>query len=141
MTSPAQTDKGMPRRKPLLVGLGVVLAALALNVALGLAQPGLLLGHPWTLGPTVVRAEVVVSNASGVHAFRIDRGRAISVSQQSIVLRERDGLRVTIAVAAGARVLLDGVPVSLASIPRNAHIEALRDGDAPAKRITAVTSR
>jgi len=132
----------MPWRKPLLVGLGVVFAALTLNAAFGLAQPGLLrLGHPWTLGPSVVRAEVVVSNASGVHAFRIDRGRAVSVSQQSIVLRERDGLRVTITVAAGARVLLDGAPTSLAAIPRNARVEALRDGDAPAKRITAVTPR
>jgi hypothetical protein len=132
----------MRSRKPVLAALGLVAVALTLNAVLWLAQPGLaFIGSPWSFGPTVVRAEVVVKNAGGVHDFRIDRGRLMSAGPQSIVLRERDGLRVVIPVAPTTRAFFDGVAMPLARIPRGARVEAVREGDAPATRITAVSGR
>ncbi len=132
----------MRSRKPVLAALGVVAATLTLNAVLWLAQPGLaFLRTPWSFGPTVVRAEVVVKNESGVHDFRIDRGRLMSAAPQSIVLRERDGLRVVIPVAPGTRAFFDGTAMPVARIPRGAHVEAVREGDGPATQITAVSGR
>ena len=129
-------------RKPLLVGLGIVAAALTMNAAIGFAQTGSPFARQaWTLGPAVVRAEIVVKNAGGVHAYRVDRGRFLSVGQQSVVIRERDGLRVAIPVGGATRVVVDGLASSLNAIPRNARVEALRDGDGPATLITATSPR
>lgn len=131
----------MRGRRVLPIVLAVVAAALALNGVLWLAQSGFAVGgEPWTLGPAVVRAEVVVKNATGLHDYRIDRGRLVNVRAQAIVLRERDGIRVVVPVAPGARVVADGVAAPLASLPRGSRIETVREGDAPATRVTAVTT-
>jgi hypothetical protein len=131
----------MRSRRLVLVVLAIVTAALALNGALWLAQSSLAVGgEPWSLGAAVVRAEVVVKNATGLHDFRIDRGRLLNVRPQAVVLRERDGIRVVVPVAPGARVILDGAPTTIALLPRGSHVETVRDGDAPASRVTAVTA-
>lgn len=142
MTSQRETAVTMRTHKPVLAALGVVAAALTLNVVLWLAQPGsAFLRSPWSFGPTVVRAEVVTKNARGVHVHRIDRGRLVSVGAQSIVLRERDGLRVVVPVAPRARAFVDGTAMPLAAIPIGARVEAVRKDDAPATQVTALTGR
>jgi hypothetical protein len=89
-----------------------------------------------------VRAEVVVRNASGVHAYRIDRGVVVAVTVQSLVLRERDGLRVTLPVGDETRILVNGTAAETpSSIPRGARVQAIRRGDGPAMRVVAVTRR
>ena len=100
-----------------------------------------LVQRAWSLGPDVVRAEVVVRNSSGVHAYRIDRGLVVRVGTQALVLRERDGLRVALRVGTGTRIFVDGSAAEIGSVPRGASVEAVRLGDAPAMRVTAVTRK
>jgi len=135
----APTARG-PRR--LLLALGAVAVALTLNLGLWLVDPALaLVQRAWSLGPDVVRAEVVVRNSSGVHAYRIDRGLVVRVGTQALVLRERDGLRVALRVGTGTRIFVDGSAAEIGSVPRGASVEAVRLGDAPAMRVTAVTRK
>ena len=143
MTARSHIAPASGRRSPLLFLLGALVVALTLNVVLWLAEPGLaLVRAPWSFGPAVVRAEVVVRNGSGVQAYRVDRGIAVSVNGQAVVVRERDGLRVTVPVADGTRILVDGTVADRpSSIPKGARVEAIRRGDAPALRVVAVTRR
>jgi hypothetical protein len=129
-------------RRRLLLAVGAVAVALTLNLGLWLVDPGLaLVQRAWSLGPDVVRAEVVVRNSSGVHAYRIDRGLVVRVGTQALVLRERDGLRVAVRVGPGTRIFVDGSAAEIGSVPRGARVEAVRLGDAPAIRVTAVTRK
>jgi hypothetical protein len=86
----------------------LAVALLALNTFLWVAQTGFALPQALIdrfFGPRMIRAEVVVQNATtGVRDFRIDRGRIVAASGESITLRERDGTVVTIQVAANARI-------------------------------------
>ena len=86
----------------------LAVALLALNTFLWVAQTGFALPQALIdrfFGPRMIRAEVVVQNATtGVRDFRIDRGMIVTASGESITLRERDGTVVTIQVAANARI-------------------------------------
>jgi hypothetical protein len=88
-------------------------------------------------GPQLVRAEVLVKDAAGVHVYRIDRGRLRSVSGTTLTLLERDGAVVTVPVGPDADVRRNGNPVPLARLRRNLWIEAIREGDAPAHTVRA----
>ena len=124
--------------------LWAVAALLAVNAVLiaaqaGLALPGTLPGSLGTFffGPKLVRAEVVVKEADGLHDYRVDRGVIRDRAGGSLTLRERDGTVVTIAVSPGVSVTLGGRPTSFASLRRGMSVTVVRDGDAPATEIRA----
>src|SRR5204863_184447 len=64
-------------------------------------------------GPKLVRAEIVVRDAQGLHDYRIDRGRVLRVRADAILLRERDGTTVSVPLAPRVRVRVDGAVVAL----------------------------
>jgi hypothetical protein len=132
--------------KPKLRRTALVLTVLAaLNAALWLAASGFALDAAsigsYLFGPKMVRAEIVLKDATGVHDYRVDRGRVTGAGAGSITLEERDGTTVTIPVASGARVTLNGAPVPLAGLVRRRAVTAttVRDGDVPAQTVQART--
>jgi hypothetical protein len=132
----------MRRRGTLLVT--VVAALLAVNGALLVLEPGLALptalGDRF-LGPTMVRAEVVVQDATGLHDYRLDQGRIQAVRRGAITLLERDGTVVSVPVAPGVRVQLNGTPVALGELRRGMRAMTVRDGERPAEQIIAFARR
>ena len=120
--------------------LWAVVALLALNAVLLVAQPGLAvpreLGN-YFFGPKLVRAEVLIQEGGLLHDYRIDRGTLRGKPPGALVLRERDGTLVTIAVAPTAVVTLGGHPTSLAALRRGMTVTVIRDGDAPAIEVRA----
>src|ERR671919_271735 len=78
-------------------------------------------------GPQLVRAEVILKDATGVHAYRVDRGRVRAVSATGLTLVERDGAVVAIPVAADADVRWNGRPVALTRLRRNLWVETIRE--------------
>jgi hypothetical protein len=84
-------------------------ALVAVNAFFWLAQGGFALPKAMIdrfFGPRMIRAEVILQGPAGmVNDFRLDRGLIVSVSPGSLVLRERDGTVVTIAVGPRARVV------------------------------------
>jgi len=124
--------------------LWAVVALLAVNAVLLAAQPGFALpgALPGSLGTyffgsNLVRAEVLVKDATGLHDYRIDRGVVRDRTSGSLTVRERDGSLVTIAVAPGASVTLRGRPSSFSALRRGMAVTVIRDGDAPATEIRA----
>jgi hypothetical protein len=116
----------------------------ALNAALWLATSGFALDVSsiggYLFGPKMVRAEVVLKDATGVHDYRVDRGVVTAATATSLTLQERDGTVVTIPVASGARVTLGGAPVPLTALAgrrRKVTALTLRDGDVPAQTVQA----
>src|ERR671915_585672 len=93
---------------------------------------------PTFYGPRMVRAQVIVRNAGGVHDYRLDRGQVRAVSANSLTLRERDGTLVTIPVAPGADIPLAGRPVRLTRLRRGMRAETVREGEAAAFSVHAV---
>ena len=81
----------------------------AVNSYFWLAQSGLALPGAGILqqlfgGGRLIRAEMLWQSPTGVQDTRIDRGVVMSVTQDQIVLREKDGTTQTIPVAANAVV-------------------------------------
>jgi len=120
--------------------LWAVAALLLVNAVLLVAQPGLAvprhLGN-YFFGPKLVRAEVIVQEGGVLHDYRIDRGVLRGKPAGAVVLRERDGTLVTIAVAPTAVVTVNGHPTSLAALRRGIAVTVIRDGDAPAIEVRA----
>jgi hypothetical protein len=96
---------------------------------------------PAFYGPRMVRAQVIVKDARGLHDYRLDRGRIRSVSATAITLLERDGTTATIPVAANADVRLNGRKVRLRRLRRGMTAETVRLGGAPAYVLHAATAR
>ena len=116
------------------------MALLGLNAVLLVAQPGLAvpreLGN-YFFGPKLVRAEVLIQEGGVLHDYRIDRGVLRGKPAGALVLRERDGTLVTIAVAPTAAVTMGGHPTSLGALRRGMTLTVIRDGDAPAIEVRA----
>src|ERR671915_133071 len=118
-----------------------VLLLTALGAALIAAGPATGLSRALAnrlFGPQLVRAEVILKDATGVHAYRVDRGRVRTVSANSLTLLERDGTLVTIPVAPGADIRLAGRPVRLTRLRRGMRAETVREGEAAAFSVHAV---
>jgi len=124
----------MRRRPVLLAAAAAAVAALAL-VQTGAAGPRSL--GAFFFGPKLVRAEVVLQDANGLHDYRIDRGRVRAVSPASLTLRERDGTVVVVPVAPDADVRLGGLAVPLVRVRRGFVATTIREGDAPARKVEA----
>ena len=128
----------MRRRAVLTAAAAAMVAALAL-VQAGAAGPRSL--GALFFGPKLVRAEVVLQDAAGLHDYRVDRGRVRAVSAGSLTLRERDGTVVVVPVAPTADVRLGGVAVRLTQLRRGFVATTVREGDRPAERVEAVRAR
>jgi hypothetical protein len=115
---------------------------LALEIALVIAQSGAAV--PWglgnkLLGPNMLRAEIVVKTGGVYHDYLLDNGRIrnLNPGASTITLVEKDGKVVTVAVAPGARITLNGSVVPLSALRRNLRVMTVRDGNAPAETVQA----
>jgi len=132
----------MRRRLP--KALWAVAVLLALNAVLLLATPASALTRGLEdlfFGPKLVRAEVILQDAAGVHDLRIDRGRIRHVANSSLTLLERDGTVVSIPVSPTAEVLLNGRRVFLGSLRRGMIATTVREGDAAAYTVHVIQRR
>jgi hypothetical protein len=132
--------RGMKIRWQLAVG--VVAALLTLNAVLFVVQPGLALPRSlanYFYGNGLIRAEVVVRDAEGIHDWRLDQGRILRVMPARSTLRivEHDGRVVEVQVAPEARIELHGRPVLLAALRRGMRALIVREGDSPAVVVLA----
>ncbi len=103
--------------------------------SLALRCPGSLANY--LFGPKLVRADVVIKDGGALHVYRVDRGTIRDKSPGSLVLRERDGTLVPIAIAPNASITLHGRPASFAVLRRGMVATVIRDGDAPAFEVRA----
>jgi len=120
--------------------LWLVVALLAVNATLLLAQPGLALPGSlgnYFFGPNLVRAEVLVKDGGVLHDYRIDRGVVRAKANGSLTLLERDGSLVTVQIAPAAAITIGGRPAPFASLRRGMVATVIRDGDAPANEVRA----
>lgn len=129
----------MTRWKP---AVAVLAALLALNAVLFLVEPGLALPRSlanYFYGPGLVRAEVVVRDAEGIHDWRLDQGRILRVLPARSLLRlvEHDGRVVEVQVAPEARIELHGRPVVLGALRRGLRVLIVREGETPAEVVLA----
>jgi hypothetical protein len=125
-----------------MTGLRLPIGLLA--CACALALPALTLALPrststYLLGAKMIRAEIALKSADGInHDFRIDRGRLKKrYGGGSLTLVERDGTKVTLKVAATARVLLNGKPATVRALRPGMQVAVPRDGDSPAAAVYA----
>jgi hypothetical protein len=118
-----------------------VAALLAVNAVLvgaqlaGAALPGGL--GSYFFGPKLVRAEVLLKDATGLHDYRIDRGTIRAKAPGSLTLRERDGTVTTLAVASDATVTINGRFAAFQQLRRGMIATVIRDGDQPASEVRA----
>jgi hypothetical protein len=127
----------MPKRTKALWAL---VALLLVNAVLLVTQPALAL--PGSLGnfffgPKLIRAEVLLTDGSGVRLYRIDRGVIRDKSGGTLTLRERDGTLVPIAVSPTAAITIGGRPAGFGALRRGMSATVIRDGDAPAVEVRA----
>jgi len=122
------------RGRTIAAGAAALAVAALLLVQSGVAGPGSL--GAFFLGPRLVRAEVILDQGGTLHDYRIDRG-TIASAGTALTLRERDGTRVTVPIAATADVRLGGVRIRTRRLRRLVgHVATtIRDGDAPAATV------
>ena len=75
--------------------------------------------------------------AAATHELQVNRGVVQPISSSSIVLRELDGSIVPLAVGPDTRVLLNGLPATLADIQPGFVAAVVHDGTQPARAIRA----
>jgi hypothetical protein len=120
-----------------IIGLAAVLT---LNAALWLATAGLALPSglaSYFLGPKMVRSEVLLKDASGLHDYRLDHGRIRAITPTSLTLAERTGDVVTIQVSPTAQVTIGGRPAPYTTLRKKMDATTIRDGSAPADKVIA----
>jgi hypothetical protein len=86
-------------------------------------------------GPSLVRAEVIVSNGAGTQDWRIDRGMITAVSGTTVTLLERDNTSVTLQLDPNARVQGPARVASVAQLRRRLRIVVYRLADQPATMV------
>ena len=120
--------------------LWFVVALLAVNATLLVAQPGLALPGSlgnYFFGPKLVRAEVLVKDGGVLHDYRIDRGAIRAKAGGTLTLLERDGTLVQIPVAPAAAITIGGRPAPYSALRKGMVATVIRDGDAPASEVRA----
>jgi hypothetical protein len=121
--------------------LWLVAALLAANLVLvgaqlaGASLPRGLAGY--FFGPKMVRAEVLVKDATGLHDYRLDRGVIRAKAPGSLTLRERDGTLATITVASDATVMIGARYATFQQLRRGMIATVIREGDQPASEVRA----
>ena len=137
MTKVGNNARMKPRRSK---ALWAVAALLLVNAVLLAAPAGWALPNPlgsYLFGPKLVRADVLIKDGGVLHLYRVDRGVIRSKANGALVLRERDGSLVTIAVAPNAAITVGGQPASYAALRKGMGATVIRDGDAPATEVRA----
>jgi hypothetical protein len=124
------------------LAIAALTALLALNAGLFVVQPGLALPRSlanYFYGNGMIRAEVVVRDADGMHDWRLDQGRILRVAPARSFLRivEPDGRVVEVQVAPDARIELHGRPVPLGALRRGVRAFVVREGEGPAVVVLA----
>lgn len=121
--------------------LGVVLV---LNAALWLAQFGFALPKPLVnhfFGRQMIRAESIFRTPDGVqHDYLFDQGRIrVKPTGSSLKLYEvtNPPTIVTIQVAPNARITVNGVVSSFATLRRGMFVTTIRPVDGPAEQVIA----
>lgn len=137
MTNVGNNARMQPRRSKALWAVAALLLvnAVLLAAPVGYALPGPL--GSYLLGPKLVRADVLVKDGGALHLYRVDRGFIRSKANGSLVLRERDGSLVTIAVAPNATITVRGQPAAYSALRKGMVATVIRDGDAPATEVRA----
>lgn len=135
------TTTDRPRRRWTIAAIALG-ALLALNAGLLLVQPGHALPRSlanYFFGPAMVRGEILIQDATGVHDYRLDQGRLLTVAPARGVvrIRERDGRIVALPVAPTARIELHGQPVPLSALRRGVRVLVVREGEQPAEAVLA----
>lgn len=119
--------------------LAVILVAV--NVFFWLAQSGFALSRAGgiiqqILGGRMIRAEVVWQTPNGtIQDTRLDRGVVMSVTQDQIVLREKDGSMDAIPLAPNATVTLGARTGTVAQLRRGLRVVVSRTANGPADSI------
>ena len=137
MTKVGNNARMNPRRSKALWAVAALLLvnAVLLAAPVGLALPGTL--GSYFFGPKLVRADVLIKDGGALHLYRVDRGFIRSKANGSLVLRERDGSLVTIAVAPTASITVRGQPAPYSALRKGMPATVIRDGDAPATEVRA----
>ena len=137
MTKVGNNARMQPRRSKALWAVAALLLvnAVLLAAPAGFALPGTL--GSYFFGPKLVRADVLIKDGGALHLYRVDRGVIRSKANGSLVLRERDGSLVTIAVAPGAAITVRGQPAAYSALRKGMGATVIRDGDAPATEVRA----
>ena len=120
--------------------LWAVVALLAVNAVLLVAQPGLALPGSlgnYFFGPKLVRADVLMKDGGALHVYRVDRGTIRNKAGGTLQLAERDGTLVSIPVSPTAAITINGRPASYALLRRGMVATVIREGDAPATEVRA----
>jgi hypothetical protein len=113
----------------------------AVNVFFWLAQSGFALSRAGgilqqLLSGRLIRAEVVWQSPGGtVQDTRIDRGVVMSVTQDQIVLREKDGTTDAIPLAPNATVTLGARTGTVSQLRRGLRVLVSRSANGPADAI------
>jgi hypothetical protein len=111
----------------------------AVNAAFWLAESGFALPGAnilqQLLGGRLIRAEIVWQSPNGVEDTRIDRGVVMSVAQDQIVLREKDGTMQTIPLAPTATVQLGLRAGTVAQLRKGLRVVVSRPATGPADTI------
>jgi hypothetical protein len=132
------------RKRKGSIAVGALAALLTVNVVLFLVQPGAALPGSlatYLFGPNMVRLEAILKVNGVTHDYRVDRGRIRALTRSSVTLLERDDTLVTIPVSPTASIQLDGRPVTFGQLRRGMKLTTVRDGDAPADTLQAVSKR
>ena len=116
-------------RRFLTISAGVIAA-----LALVLTEAGIA-ATPLPAGWWHVEVNVMVNHVP--HTLVYDRGRVVAATTSSLLLRERDGSRVLVAVSPSTRVMIDGAPGSFSQIQRGWQAQTLRIDGGPASQIHA----
>ena len=137
MTKVGNNARMKPRRSKALWAVAALLLvnAVLLAAPAGLALPGTL--GSYFFGPKLVRADVLIKDGGALHLYRVDRGFIRSKANGSLVLRERDGSLVTIAVSPTASITVRGQPAAYSALRKGMVATVIRDGDAPATEVRA----
>jgi len=124
----------LSQRARLLFLLSALVAALAVPLARALTPTSV----SYYFGPGMVRAEAVLVKGDGQFSdFRIDRGRIRSITAGSVTIRGRDGLAVSIPLAAQTKVRLNGRSGLLGELRPGMEAIVIRDGQRPADTVHA----
>ncbi len=125
---------GMSGRRFLIL----VAAVVAVNAFFWLSQSGSALPRALIdrfFGPRMIRAEVLLQGPRAVNDFRLDRGVITAASRGAIVIRERDGTSVTIAIGPRARILGSPSVTDVSQLRPPMRVLVVRRANAPASLV------
>lgn len=116
-----------------------LLAVVATGALAGAGSAAMAAQNPLALAKSLPagwsHAQINVVYGRQPHTLTFDRGRVQSVTSSALILRERDGVLVTVPVSPTTRVVIDGRAATLALVrPRMTAVTVSIDG-APAAAI------